>query len=197
MDYLDYLVRTTRPDTLNLLARYGYITYASLDAAYERMDETNWYENLLRRWTDTLRPEQLTKNERVEMFVSDDIITALEAKAIRNTYLENQYEELLRREIRMGVSTGKARASIRGEYENTAVGEDDIRTAKNVAWEKLIMTKHGKAICPFHAEKTPSFSVKNGRFHCFGCQERGDTVDFVMKAKSMNFRDAVSYLNEL
>jgi len=39
----------------------------------------------------------------------------------------------------------------------------------------------GKALCPFHSEKTPSFTVYAGgkKFHCFGCDTGGDVIDFV------------------
>lgn len=37
------------------------------------------------------------------------------------------------------------------------------------------------ACCPFHNEKTPSFSIKNNRYKCFSCGEGGDVIDFVSK----------------
>src|SRR5262249_21058964 len=48
-------------------------------------------------------------------------------------------------------------------------------------------------LCPFHAEKTPSFSVseERGFFHCFGCGEHGDVFAFVMKTESLAFPEAV------
>ncbi len=49
------------------------------------------------------------------------------------------------------------------------------------------------ACCPFHKEKTPSFSVMpdKGAYYCFGCGAGGDAVDFVMAYENVNFRDAV------
>jgi DNA primase len=48
-------------------------------------------------------------------------------------------------------------------------------------------------LCPFHAEKTPSFTVseERGFFHCFGCGEHGDVFTFVMKTESLTFPEAV------
>ncbi|MCP4340792.1 MAG: DNA primase [Desulfobulbaceae bacterium] len=51
-------------------------------------------------------------------------------------------------------------------------------------------------LCPFHGEKTPSFSVHSGQqfFHCFGCGESGDVFSFVMKYHSLDFPEAVKTL---
>jgi DNA primase len=51
-------------------------------------------------------------------------------------------------------------------------------------------------LCPFHGEKTPSFTVsdKKGFFHCFGCGEHGDAVGFVMKTEGLSFPESVEKL---
>ncbi len=51
-------------------------------------------------------------------------------------------------------------------------------------------------LCPFHNEKTPSFTVndKKGFFYCFGCHEKGDVVGFVMKTEGLSFPEAVEKL---
>jgi len=50
--------------------------------------------------------------------------------------------------------------------------------------------------CPFHDDKTPSFSVseEKGVFHCFGCGAGGDVIDFVMKLYGLSFREALAEL---
>ncbi len=50
--------------------------------------------------------------------------------------------------------------------------------------------------CPFHSEKTPSFSVSEdeGLFYCFGCKESGDVISFIMKYESCDFYEAVKIL---
>lgn len=53
--------------------------------------------------------------------------------------------------------------------------------------------------CPFHAEDTPSFTIFVGkdkvqRFHCFGCGERGDVMDFVQRIKGVGLREAIEIL---
>lgn len=53
-----------------------------------------------------------------------------------------------------------------------------------------------KGLCPFHAEKTPSFMVSPSKqiFHCFGCHKGGDVVTFVMDHEHLTFQEALSAL---
>ena len=53
-----------------------------------------------------------------------------------------------------------------------------------------------KACCPFHKEKTPSFtcSSEKGLYYCFGCQEGGDIIAFLMKMESLSFNEALEKL---
>jgi DNA primase len=51
-------------------------------------------------------------------------------------------------------------------------------------------------LCPFHGEKSPSFSVSASKqfYHCFGCGAHGDAIRFLMEQSGMSFRDAVADL---
>ncbi|WP_353096065.1 DNA primase [Tissierella praeacuta] len=51
-------------------------------------------------------------------------------------------------------------------------------------------------LCPFHNEKTPSFTVSDTKqfFHCFGCGEGGDALAFIMKKENLSFPEAVEVL---
>lgn len=53
-------------------------------------------------------------------------------------------------------------------------------------------------LCPFHTEKTPSFSVSNTKqfYYCFGCGEHGTAITFLMKKEGYDFRDAVKLLSQ-
>jgi DNA primase len=56
--------------------------------------------------------------------------------------------------------------------------------------------KNHKGLCPFHAEKTPSFTVSEEfqTWHCFGCGEHGDLFTFLMKVESLTFAEAMERL---
>lgn len=58
--------------------------------------------------------------------------------------------------------------------------------------------KNLKGLCPFHKEKTPSFIVSPDResWHCFGCNEGGDLISFVMKYEHLEFIEALKVLAE-
>lgn len=53
-----------------------------------------------------------------------------------------------------------------------------------------------KGLCPFHDEKTPSFTVQrgDGHYHCFGCGAHGDAIEFLMNHQKMSFSEAVENL---
>src|SRR5690606_21206051 len=51
-------------------------------------------------------------------------------------------------------------------------------------------------LCPFHSEKTPSFSVVPEKqfYHCFGCKASGDVFRFLMEKERLDFREALRFL---
>jgi DNA primase len=64
------------------------------------------------------------------------------------------------------------------------------------------LTRRGRehlGLCPFHQEKTPSFTVSEGKgfYHCFGCGQHGNAIDFVMALEGLDFSQAVQRLAEL
>lgn len=65
--------------------------------------------------------------------------------------------------------------------------------------EYVVLKKFGrnhKGLCPFHAEKTPSFMVNEelGIYKCFGCGEGGDAIKFLMEVEGIEFREALKRL---
>ncbi len=79
---------------------------------------------------------------------------------------------------------------------------DELRARAGLAsviGRRLRLTRKGRehlGLCPFHKEKTPSFTVneEKGFYHCFGCGEHGSVIDFVMKADGLPFPEAVERL---
>lgn len=57
-------------------------------------------------------------------------------------------------------------------------------------------SQYWKALCPFHHEKTPSFSVSPHKkiFYCFGCHQTGDVINFIEKVENITAIQAVQYL---
>jgi DNA primase len=85
----------------------------------------------------------------------------------------------------------------------TMIDTYTIERAKSTDLAALVsqhvkLRRRGSALwgcCPFHAEKTPSFKVEHGRFHCFGCGSDGDAIQWLRATAGMQFRDAVAALN--
>lgn len=69
----------------------------------------------------------------------------------------------------------------------------------DVVSRRVPLVKKGQnywGCCPFHNEKTPSFSVNEdkGFYHCFGCGAHGDIISFVMKSNNVDFKTAITEL---
>jgi DNA primase len=69
----------------------------------------------------------------------------------------------------------------------------------DIVSESVILKKSGQnyfGLCPFHSEKTPSFSVNPAKqiFHCFGCGAGGNSLSFVMKYHGLSFPEAAKML---
>ncbi|QGR02402.1 DNA primase [Ehrlichia ruminantium] len=72
----------------------------------------------------------------------------------------------------------------------------------DVVSQRVKLTKRGSNIiglCPFHSEKTPSFTVSDekGLYYCFGCGVSGDVIQFICDIHALDFKGAVNYLAEM
>lgn len=85
------------------------------------------------------------------------------------------------------------------------IRRDDIEALKERADIAAVIGDHTelkragsrlKGLCPFHSEKTPSFTVDPGQgyYHCFGCGEGGDIYSFLMSMQGLDFTEAVEQL---
>ena len=84
------------------------------------------------------------------------------------------------------------------EFKEKVRSENDI---VDVVSQYLPLKRSGRnyfGICPFHSEKSPSFSVSPDRqyFHCFGCHAGGDVFSFISKIENLSFKDAIEFLAE-
>ena len=79
---------------------------------------------------------------------------------------------------------------------------DELRARlplSEVIGRRIPVTRAGrefKACCPFHNEKTPSFTINDtkGFFHCFGCGAHGDIIGFVIQYDRISFPEAIELL---
>lgn len=79
---------------------------------------------------------------------------------------------------------------------------EEIRTSidiVDVISEYVTLKKGGRnyfGLCPFHNEKSPSFSVSQEKqiYHCFGCSEGGNAISFIMKVENITFTEAIEIL---
>ena len=79
---------------------------------------------------------------------------------------------------------------------------DEIRARvplEGVIGKRVRLVRRGReliGLCPFHKEKTPSFTVneEKGFFHCFGCGAHGDVIGFLMRDEGLPFPEAVERL---
>lgn len=89
--------------------------------------------------------------------------------------------------------------------KNYYIQQETIRSIKEltdiveIISEAVVLKKRGKdfvGLCPFHSEKTPSFSVSRdkGLYYCFGCSAGGDVINFIMQKNQFSFSETVEYL---
>ncbi|MCL2409041.1 MAG: DNA primase [Oscillospiraceae bacterium] len=87
--------------------------------------------------------------------------------------------------------------AIPNSFLDELVGRTDIT---ELVGGYVQLTKRGGGnmfgLCPFHSEKTPSFSVSVDKqiYHCFGCGKGGGAINFIMEIENLPFRDAVEFL---
>ena len=88
------------------------------------------------------------------------------------------------------------------QYSNEL--KEEIRAANDivdVVSQYVTLKRSGRnffGLCPFHREKSPSFSVSPDRqyFHCFGCHKGGDVFSFVSEIEKLSFKETIEFLAE-
>ena len=123
----------------------------------------------------------------------------------RQWWVEYCHEETDKRIKELKRQVKRYEWTVNPKPRTNGVTDSDIQTAKEYPIGKLlggIIRRSGQgrltARCIFHAggqERTPSLTIyPDQTWHCFGCQEHGDSIDFVMKREQLTFIEAVKYL---
>ena len=81
---------------------------------------------------------------------------------------------------------------------------DEIKSSNDIVdtiSQYVTLKRSGRSffgLCPFHKEKSPSFSVSPDKqiFHCFGCGAGGNVIHFISKIENLDFRETLEFLAE-
>jgi hypothetical protein len=85
----------------------------------------------------------------------------------------------------------------------SAISETHINIAREIEIEQILNSenishKNHRSACPLCDSDNPtSLSFKNNLFHCFKCNEKGDSITFIQKLKQITFPQSIQYLNSL
>src|SRR5665213_1065543 len=120
--------------------------------------------------------------------------------SVASTENSDMGKSLGRRELVFDVRTGYNRYLLPMTISESEIAQ--VRSATDIVAlisETVALKKSGRrwtGLCPFHGEKTPSFSVnaEEGRYYCFGCRASGDQITFVREIQHLDFMDALRLL---
>lgn len=160
----------------------------------ELLDRYDFIENRFDNNSALIR----TEYDHPEDFISE-VLLSIEAYSASETIYLDKWIRYWRR-----IFDSVSKQKIIPQQELEKLSEYQIEQAKEFPIESMyvgdLRTISGKQIglCPFHDEKTPSFTIFNdNKFHCFGCHVHGDAIDFWMKTRNVDFIQAVKdLLNE-
>ena len=98
--------------------------------------------------------------------------------------------------VRFSVERRRYLVAFPQQFLDELVSRNDI---VDVVSSYVTLTRKGGnyfGLCPFHNEKTPSFSVSPDKqiYHCFGCKHGGGVISFIMEIENLSFPDAVRFL---
>ena len=123
-------------------------------------------------------------------------------KELTKEFIDSLTPRYTRKELREIFPEFKNEFISKSEFKGQDDMKDKIEMIKRIPIESIIerhiQMKAGKANCPFHKDDTASFSIwkKKNLYHCFGCQDSGDAIHFIMKYLGYGFKDAVRYLEQ-
>jgi len=156
-----------------------YCPEAGIDAAYARNRRKEYLNNMIAEADTEI---QALNNLYEDSFRNDE---GYHDRVVLTHPLE-QWQAIKAKHER------ELRALEHGDQVNYYV--DRIPTAKQRKFEEFLELRRGKALCPFHGDRNPSFSVKDGQARCFGCGWTGDIIDYIQDLKGFSFQEALEFL---
>src|SRR5690606_7730432 len=128
-------------------------------------------------------PRQISKSELEELKASVDLVSLIRSRGV--------------------VLSSRGSSGSQGNQNSpvAGTGADGDGTGRSHSHNSGQNSNHSKdlvGLCPFHADKTPSFVVTphKGLWHCFGCGAGGTVLDFLMKSQGISVKHAIELLRE-
>ena len=87
-------------------------------------------------------------------------------------------------------------ASDEGEDDDAFLDDLDPNSAPLRDFVSLPLTDDGKVSCPFHEDPTPSLQIYPDHWHCFGCHEHGDRIDWLVRVEGMSRAEALAAIQD-
>jgi hypothetical protein len=165
--------------------------------SYEAIKKTAEEFGLPLRWALQRRKEYLTGvMDRNEKVILEQFKKLAGADELYHRLLLNRITEARRKVGRAQFDLKRLRPQVRS---NSGLTDDMIERAREYPIDSLLPgpVKHNKALCPFHDDKNPSMQVSGNYAWCFACNRGWNPIDFVMELRGCDFKEAVTYLNEM
>ncbi len=192
-DYLDYIAE---------LERYWRSQPKELTAT-QWADECPEMELEARRLVDEKEQEIKDIEQNIYLELQDAIDFSDDRKLLREIFLGMGYGKQIIK-LQQDISWLKIYlAKFRPRIDS--ITDEDIQRAMKIPISDFLPFKDRTVggrllyLCPFHDEKTPSFTVytKDNTFNCYGCGANGNVIHFIQKQKRLDFIPAVKFLLNL
>jgi DNA polymerase len=116
-------------------------------------------------------------------------------EAIVETALDNYLDDA-RAIVITAASVGEEDISDEGEDDDAFLDDLDPSSAPLSDFASLPLTDDNKVSCPFHEDPTPSLQIYPDHWHCFGCSEHGDRIDWLVRIEGMNRAEAIAAIQD-
>lgn len=152
-------------------------------------------DGIKKEWADERRLEYLKDKSNAVMFELQSLYDEYaQSRDNDEPYVERAILKTRINDVEKVLQKIRAEVKARQGIDKGKITDEQIQAARERNFTDFIELDRGKASCPFHNERTPSFSVKDNRGYCFGCNWHGDVIDFIQQKNGMTFVNAVKYL---